>query len=664
MIHHCSPLPIKKHDNSEWIALVGNPNVGKSVIFHELTNIYVDVSNFPGTTLDLYHGIMNNDVIIDSPGIYGISSFNDEERVTRDVIIQSDRIVNVINAANIERDLFLTQHLIDTGKPIIVVLNMTDEAVKLGMQIDVSKLSKKLGVPVIEMVAIKGLGIHDLKKAIKEACTGIITPFVKEQLESISEINARQVEKLLFLEGDVGIVEGFTTTLEHNNLENMYLARRQYVDEVIGDVLVRKDNSSKIGSILGRLLIRPLYGVPFLILMLLIMYQIIGVYVAEGVVGFTEDVLMRGKYEPFIVSFFSNTLTFNENSILGTYLIGEFGLFTMTIIYVFGLLLPLVFSFYLFLALFEDSGYLPRLATLVDRVMQNIGLNGRAIIPMILGLGCVTMATITTRLLGSEREKKIAIYLLGLVIPCSAQLAVIFSLLSGVRVSYSILYFLVLVLVLVIVGQILDLTLKGESTSLLIDIPPLRVPRPLNVLKKTTIKTFHFLKEATPLFAIGAILITTLQVTGLLEKISKFLQPITVSWLGLPAEASTAFIMGIVRRDFGAAGLNDLPLTEVQKVVALITITLFVPCIASILIIFKERVKKEAMLMWLSTFLISFTVGGFLFNLLDSLKHMSEVIQVLITIFIFVLLTLALNILVRINKKNGSDKVDDYKKSG
>lgn len=659
---HCTPLPLKKEPNSEWIALVGNPNVGKSVIFHALTNIYVDVSNFPGTTLDIYHGKMNLDVIIDSPGIYGFSSFNDEERVTRDVIIQADRIVNIVNAANIERDLFLTQHLIDTGKPIVVVLNMIDEAKKQGISIDATKLSEKLGVPVVEVVAIKGIGIDELKKKMKTAKPGNVTPIVMEQLKDVSEIDANQAEKLLLLEGDLSISEQLNIKLL-SQLEKIYTARRNYADKILENVITKIDSTSKIGVLIGRALIRPRYGIPFLILMLLLMYQVIGVYVAGGVVGITEEMIMIGLYEPFIVSLVTETFHVNPNSILGIVLVGEFGLLTMTFIYVLGLILPLVFSFYLFLAIFEDSGYLPRLATLVDRLMQNIGLNGRAIIPMILGLGCVTMATLTTRLLGSEREKRIAIYLLGLAIPCSAQLSVIFALLTGIGVSYSILYFVVLILILVIVGQILDATLKGDATSLLIDIPLMRLPRPVNVLKKSTIKTFHFLKEATPLFALGALLITTLQITGFLEKISASLKPLTVNGLGLPAEASTAFIMGIVRRDFGAAGLNDLSLTPVQIVVSLLTITLFVPCIASVLIIFKERATKEALIMWISTFFVSFIVGGTLFRMLFFVRDLPEHIQALITIFFFVVLSLIIKFVVNSLSKKESIHSNDYKKT-
>jgi ferrous iron transport protein B len=338
------------------------------------------------------------------------------------------------------------------------------------------------------------------------------------------------------------------------------------------------------------------------------MYKLIGIFVAGTVVGFTEETIMIGYFEPFVRSIVGKLTP--EDTILGTILIGEFGILTMTFTYVLGLLLPLVVGFYFILSIFEDSGYLPRIATLVDRVLTGIGLNGRAVIPLILGFGCVTMATITTRLLGTEREKRIAIFLLGLVIPCSAQLGVIAGLLATVGTAYAALYTAVIFAVLVLVGTLMNTMLAGQSSDLLIDLPPLRLPRLGNVVTKTWIKSYQFVKEAFPLFALGAFLISVFQVTGVLVFMQNLLMPLTVNWLNLPKESATAFIMGIVRRDFGAAGLADLPMTSIQTVVSLITITLFVPCIASILVIFKERSKKEGTYMWLSTWVIAFLVGG------------------------------------------------------
>ncbi|GAB6154254.1 ferrous iron transport protein B [Desulfosporosinus burensis] len=603
--HSCS-VKIDLPEGAKRIVLVGNPNSGKSVFFNHLTGIYVDVSNYPGTTLEISHGLYQKDGIIDTPGVYGISSFNDEERVARDVILSADIVLNVVNALYLERDLFLTQQVIDTGVPVIVALNMSDEAEKEGLKIDHQILSKLLGVPVIPTVAIKKKGLEDLKANLYQARPGLSDPDLQKQLDLVNQQISRG-EALLILEGDETIAQRHGLK-PMDQREDIYAKRRMRVNDIVEHSVQDVRTYSKLSSTLSRLMIKPLTGIPILLIALYAMYQIVGVFVAGTVVGFTEETIMIGYYEAFMRSLIGSFI--EDSSILGTILIGEFGVLTMTFTYVFGLLLPLVAGFYLFLALFEDSGYLPRIATLVDRMLTSIGLNGRAIIPLILGLGCVTMATITTRMLGSEREKRIAIFLLGLVIPCSAQLGVIAGMLAFVGPAYVALYALVILAVLAIVGKIMNAVLKGQSSDLLIDLPPLRLPRLKNVITKTSLKTYQFIKEAFPLFALGAFIVSILQVGGILTYLQNALAPLTVSWLGLPKETSTAFIMGIVRRDFGAAGLSDLMLTPLQTVISLITITLFVPCIASIIVIFKERSKKEAAVMWLSTWIIAFLVGG------------------------------------------------------
>jgi ferrous iron transport protein B len=305
-----------------------------------------------------------------------------------------------------------------------------------------------------------------------------------------------------------------------------------------------------------------------------------------------------------------------SSSWLATLLVGEFGVVTMTVTYLLFLLLPLVIAFYLSLALMEDSGYLPRLATLVDRSLNAIGLNGSAIIPLILGFGCVTMATITTRLLGSEREKKISTAILQFAIPCSAQLAVVAALLAGAGFSAILIYSATILTVFVAVGTILHRSLPGTTTPLLIDLPPMRLPRFDNVIRKSAYRTYFFMKEATPWFFIGALGVGIMQVTGLLTVWENLLDPLTTGWLQLPRSASTAFVMGMVRRDFGAAGLYQLALTPHQIIVSLVTITLFTPCIASLMVMLKERGLKEATLVWTGTWITAFLVGGILSQIL------------------------------------------------
>ncbi|MCL6447497.1 MAG: ferrous iron transport protein B [Armatimonadetes bacterium] len=604
--HKAHPQP-NTPSGARRIVLAGNPNTGKSVFFNYLTGMYVDVSNYPGTTLEIYSGRLGSDAVIDTPGVYGISSFNEEERLARDIILTADLVLNVVSAAHLERDLFLTQQIIDTGVPVIVALNMMDETKRAGLEVDGERLSELLGVPVIPTVAVKKEGLDRVKAELFTARPGNATPGLEEELAPLLPLVDTRGEALLVLEGDP-VVAARHGCAPGTRQEEIYRRRRERVNEIYRQAVRETSRGAGFGTLLGRWMLKPATGIPMLLVTLWVMYKVIGVLIAGTVVEFTEETVMRGIYEPAIRNFVE--LFISRSSVPGAILTGEFGLLTMTVTYLLGLLMPLVAGFYFFLSLFEDSGYLPRIAALVDRLLNAVGLNGRGIIPLILGFGCVTMATITTRLLSSDRERIIAIFLLGLTIPCSAQLGVIAGMLAGLGGQYVALYALVIFGVLVMAGTLLSTFLPGEPVDLLIDLPPLRVPRLDNVLKKTGIKSYHFLKEAAPLFALGALLISIFQLTGVLEFLQNLLAPVTVGWLRLPRETATALIMGIVRRDFGAAGLTALDLNPLQTIVALITITLFVPCIASILVIFKERSKGEAALIWGGSWVIAFLMGG------------------------------------------------------
>ncbi|HMM20591.1 MAG TPA: ferrous iron transport protein B [Selenomonadales bacterium] len=604
--HNCL-AKIQIPDGAKKIVLVGNPNVGKSVFFNALTGMYVDVSNFPGTTVDISHGRCGGDVVIDTPGIYGISSFNDEERVARDVVLSADLVVNVVDAVHLERDLFLTLQIIDTGLPVIVALNMMDEAEAQGVKIDLDLLEHLLGVPVVPAVAVKGQGMKELRKRLPEARPGLVPPKLKTEIQEMIRCIGSSPEALLVLEGDeeVAATHGVAPG---SGREGIYQERRNRVNDILGHVVSESSEGANFSTRLGRWMLRPVTGVPIFMAALYAMYYIIGVVVAQDIVGFTEETLMQGLYEPAVRDFVGRFVS--PDSAVGTILTGEFGLATMTVTYLVGLLLPLVVGFYFILSLMEDSGYLPRVAALVDRLMNTIGLNGRAIIPMILGFGCVTMATITTRILGSSRERTIATAVLGLAIPCSAQLGVIAGMLAGLGTKYIAIYIGVLVLVLGLVGKVLNRVLPGESTDLLIDLPPIRLPRGENVLKKTVTKSYAFLREAAPLFMLGALLITVLDLTGLLEDIQIWLAPVTTGMLFLPKEAANVFIMGMIRRDFGAAGLTDMALSPEQTLISLVVITLFVPCIASVMIMLKERGTREGIAIWVGSWIAAFVVGG------------------------------------------------------
>lgn len=589
------------------IVLVGNPNVGKSVFFGFLTGLYTDVSNYPGTTIEISSGSWQGHQIIDTPGIYGVSSFNDEEIVARDIILGADIILNVVDATHLERDLFLSRQLIDMGKPVVIALNFCDELSGAKMAVEIDLLADLLGVPVIPTTAVNGEGMDQVADSLLLARAGLQDPELHGRLHEMLKTVGSQAEALLVLEGDPHVASRHGIVPEEER-EEIYINRRNRVNDIVRHVLTVSSTTESLRDRLGRAVINPVTGVPILGLVLYVIYTVIGVWVAGDIVGITEEVIMQGHYEPWIRGLATRFIS--PDSIPGLLLIGEFGLLTMTITYLLGLLLPLVIGFYTVLSIMEDTGYLPRLATLVDRMMTTVGLNGRAVIPIILGFGCVQLGTITTRLLATSREKTIATVLLNFAVPCSAQIGVIAGMLAAVGGSLTLLYVAVIFTVLAMVGTVLNRTLPGKSSALLIDLPPMRLPRLENVVRKTATRSFFFMKEAYPWFFLGSFIVAVLQISGGLILWQQLLAPVTEGWLQIPREAATAFVMGLVRRDFGAAGLTELAMSPMQVVTSLIVITLFVPCIASLMILFKERGSREAMLVWVGSWAVAFLVGG------------------------------------------------------
>lgn len=595
------------------IALVGNPNVGKSLIFNYLSGLYVDVSNYPGTTIEFTQGRYKEFDIFDTPGVYGIGSFSEEENVTREIVLQAEAVLNVVDAVHLERDLFLTVQLIEMGKKVSVLLNFMDEVEALGLTVDAERLSRILGVSVFRTTATKRHGFDRLDDAIESARRGCQDARLHHKLHAMLSLVGSEAEALLILEGDQKIAarHGMRPGIERDAIA---IDRRNRVNRIIDDVLVENPGRTRLSTRIGQWAINPWTGVPMVVTALYLIYLFVGRLVAQDLVKFTEVKLGQELWEPWVRWLIAPYIS--PSSWLGTILMGEFGIVTMTVTYLLFLLLPLVVAFYAALALMEDSGYLPRLATLVDHALNAVGLNGSAVIPLILGFGCVTMATITTRMLGSEREKRIVTAILQFAVPCSAQLAVVAALLSGAGFSAIMIYSATIFAVFVALGTVLERILPGETTPLLIDLPTMRLPRLDNVIRKTAYRSYYFMKEASSWFFLGALGVGVMQVTGLLEVWQKLLAPVTTGWLQLPREASRAFVMGMVRRDFGAAGLYQMPLTSSQIVVAMVTITLFTPCIASVMVMVKERGLKEAAIVWTGTWIVAFTVAGLLSQLL------------------------------------------------
>ena len=598
----------------ETIVLVGNPNVGKSVVFNALTGTYVEVSNFPGTTVELTRGHLGEHDLVDTPGVYGVSSFNDEETVARDIIVNGDIVVNVVDAVHLERDLFLTLQLIDMGKRVVVALNMADEARKRGVAIDRDLLEDLLGVPVIETVAVENKGFGELKAAIPKARFGHADVELENDLVAMAARVGSRAEALLVLEGD-DAVSARNDIAPGEMRDELYLRRRHRVNDICGHVIRETIQGASFSAKLSHAMMHPLTGVPMLVALLAAIYVVFGQWVAGGLVGFLQGTLLEGYYVPWVQGLVGRL--FAPGSAAYDLLAGQFGVLTLTPTTLLGVILPLVTGFYLLLSVLEDTGYLPRIAALADRSLTSMGLNGRAVIPLILGLGCVTMATLTTRILGSRRERFIATALMAVAVPCSAQLGIVAALMATAKPIYTAAYFAILLMVFVALGTILNRIMPGRSTDLLIDLPSLRLPRADNILRKTGMKVWGFMTEVAMFFVGGTLVLGVLQVTGALAWIIVAAQPLVHGWLGLPPQAATAFVMGMIRRDFGAAGFYSMRrLSDPQLLVAMVTITLFVPCIASTIVVLKERGWVYMVGLFVGSMTLAFLLGGIIAHIL------------------------------------------------
>ncbi len=607
------------------VALVGAPNVGKSVVFNALADSYVDVSNYPGTTVETTLATTEDFALTDTPGVYGISSFNEEERVTREIVLQVDRVINVVDATHLGRDLFLTLQLLDMGIPTVVALNMMDEAEADGLEIDVERLEAALGVPVVPTVAIDEEGIETLRQRVPEA-TAPSDPDIEQWFAELpSDISATRREKTLLVEADEatatevanrerpladGGVPGF---IDPTLREQIYEHRRERVGGIVERVQSVRERRGSWADRISDLMLDPLTGTPVALVVLGLVYFVIGDLVAQRLVDFMESVVFGEYYVPFVKGLVESLLPSAGWVAPIEYILinDNLGLLTVTVQYIIGVLLPLIVAFYLAIGALEDSGVLPRLAVLTDRGLSRIGLNGRAIVPMIVGVGCVTMAVITTRMVGSRRERLIATGLLGLAIPCSAQLGVILGLLAGLGLIWWFGYLGVLLLVLGVAGLALDRVLPGTTQGLVAELPRMRVPRPSNIIRKTGNRTKMFLVEAIPLFAATAVLVSLIDYAGLLEALKEAMAPLT-GLVGMPADFAQVLILGLIRRDFAAAGMTDMGIGPAQTFVGLVVITLFVPCILSMMMIVKERDVPTGVLMWVGSWVVAFTVGGIL----------------------------------------------------
>ncbi|MBT3362592.1 MAG: ferrous iron transporter B [Chloroflexi bacterium] len=400
----------------------------------------------------------------------------------------------------------------------------------------------------------------------------------------------------------------------------MAMSRQQHARDILAKTVVSQPKIGKgFAERLSRITMHPVTGIPILIAVLYVgLYWFVGVFGAGTLVGLLEENLFQDWLNPLLLDAFEWLIPVDW---LRNLFVGEFGIFTMGLTYAFAIILPIVGTFFIVFSIIEDSGYLPRLAMLLDRIFKKIGLSGRAVIPMVLGLGCDTMATIVTRTQETKRERIITTLLLALAIPCSAQLGVILGILSTNGMALLI-WIITMLFVLLLIGYLASKVIPGKKTNFYMEIPPLRLPRLSNVLAKTYARLQWYLKEVVPFFVLASFVLWLGDLTGVFDYVIKGLEPI-VRGIGLPNETSEVFLIGFFRRDFGAAGLytmvEDGLIAGVPLVVAAVTLTLFVPCIAQFLVMIKERGKKVALAITAFVFPFAFFVGFLLNTILNAL---------------------------------------------
>lgn len=399
--------------------------------------------------------------------------------------------------------------------------------------------------------------------------------------------------------------------------------RRQKEATIITQKVMRfkKAYRPTFGEWFSKILMNPFIGGPILLAILYYgLYKFVGTFGAGVLVGFLEEKVFDNYVNPFMINLVNNLIPFK---LIQGLLVGEYGVITLGFRYAFAIILPIVATFFFAFAIVEDTGYLPRLAMLVDQLFKKIGLSGRAVIPLVLGFGCDTMATMVTRTLPTKRERIIATLLLALAIPCSAQMGVILALLAGNSLGLLI-WLSVIIAVFLFVGFLASKIMPGEIPTFYMEIPPLRIPQFSNIVRKTFSRLKWYFFEVLPLFIFASILIWIGQITGIFNFLVRVLQ-YPIRWIGLPNEAAVAFLFGFFRRDYGAAGLYDLKkmglLSGNQLVIACVTITLFLPCIAQLLMNIKERGIRMGIAISVFILISSFSVG-FLVNLILKLLNL------------------------------------------
>jgi ferrous iron transport protein B len=634
------------------IALAGNTNVGKSVIFNYLTGLHQHIGNWPGKTVEKAEGTLHfkgyTIDIIDLPGIYSLSTYSIEEQISREYITveKPDVVINVVDASVLERNLYFTLQLMELNVPLVLALNQVDMAKKKGIEIDVEKLEKLLGMPVVPTVAIKGIGIFKLLEraveiAEKRETPKMVVKFGKEVEDGIAKlvkmlegVHCRYPPRYVairLLEGDeelekeierlnpevVATAKKISKELEelHGHSCSTVIMAERY--EIAGRIAreVQKLSSSikpRLEERLHNLTTHKIAGYVIMILSLLAIFY--SIFTAGG---YLSEFLNELFYvtEPLFYELF------------GTGAIGKLMWSVMEgVIAGITIALPYIVPFYIVLYFLEDSGYLSRIAFLIDNIMHKIGLHGKAIIPLILGYGCNVPACLGCRIMETERERLLAVFVTTLV-PCAARTVIILGLVGKyLGIEYALALYIFNLAIIFALGRLAFKVLPGEPTALIMEMHDYRWPHLKTVLKQTWFRLLEFIKIAFPLIILGSFTIKLIEVFGLLEPIALALSPVTVTWLGLPLITGIALIFGVLRKEltlimlatlFGTTNFAEVPgFGPIQMIVFTIVTMFYIPCISTIAALIKEIGWKKALIITIFEILFAITIGGIAYRIL------------------------------------------------
>ena len=621
-------------EHVKCIAVVGLPNSGKSQLCNSLTGTYALVSNYPQTTVAVSaHRITVEGKaweVTDTPGLHGLFIQSEEELVVRALLFEHrpDVIVQCVDANRFRESLLLTADLLGLGVPLVLVLTAVGETARRGIQLDTSSLGRLLGVPVIASPS-PGAGVPELRRLLLgaipaprpleygDALEGAVNK-IQQLLPPVSPFP--RASALLLLENDPSFtgatmngrsahVEEIRSGLAGTAPRMIADRRTEWVDEVATQVsrntpVVRA--GPRFSETFARMCRHPLYGLPLLALFLGLLYVMV-VYVAGALSLFltmaVTDPVVRAVGILLPQGFWKDLL------------IGSHGLLTLGLFNSLTTVLPILSVFFLFFGLLEDVGYLPNLAILTRRVSAKLGITGNAVIPLVLGFGCKTMATMTARTLQSRKEKIIVIALIAFAIPCSAQMGLSIAILGAHGLRYFIAAFGFLAVAEVGAGLLLNRLIPADSEGQFIqELPPIRVPRFAAVARKTGYRLLWFLREAIPIFLVAALAMFAIERLGVLALLKTALKPFITGWLGLPLDMVDALLLTFARSE-AAAGLilkmsREGALNGVQAIVAVILITTFAQCFANIAAMFREVRARAALLIMVSIYAASLLYTG------------------------------------------------------